>query len=63
MSPHIHFVGPIREPVAHGLGRDGLRIGLRSRQSQQHVSRTGIDPRNICEAVSALPIEVRVTDW
>jgi MGT family glycosyltransferase len=61
-APHVHFVGPIREPVAHGPwprrspDRPFVLVSLSSMFQQQETTL-----RNICEAVSALPIEVLVT--
>jgi len=61
-ASHIHFVGPIREPVAHdpwprrSPDRPFVLVSLSGMfQSQESTL------RNICEAVSALPIEVLVT--
>jgi UDP:flavonoid glycosyltransferase YjiC (YdhE family) len=59
---HIHFVGPIREPVAHdpwprrSPDRPFVLVSLSSMFQGQESTL-----RNICEAVSALPIEVLVT--
>ena len=61
-APHIHFVGPVREPVAHGPwprrspNRPFVLVSLSSMFQGQESTL-----RNICEAVSALPIEVLVT--
>jgi UDP:flavonoid glycosyltransferase YjiC (YdhE family) len=61
-ASHIHFVGPIREPVAHdpwprrSPDRPFVLVSLSSMFQGQ-----GSTLRNICEAVSALPIEVLVT--
>jgi UDP:flavonoid glycosyltransferase YjiC (YdhE family) len=61
-APHVHFVGPIREQVAHGPwprrspDRPFILVSLSSMFQQQETTL-----RNICEAVSALPIEVLVT--
>ena len=61
-ASHIHFVGPIREYVAHDPwprrfpDRPFVLVSLSS-MFQGQVSTL----RNICEAVSALPIEVLVT--
>jgi UDP:flavonoid glycosyltransferase YjiC (YdhE family) len=62
IASHIHFVGPIREPVAHGPWprRSGNRpfvlVSLSSMFQGQEATL-----RNICEAVPVLPIEVLVT--
>lgn len=59
---NTHFVGPIREPVAHGPwprrspDRPFVLVSLSSMFQQQETTL-----RNICEAVSTLPIEVLVT--
>ncbi len=61
-GPNIRFVGPIREPAAHGPwprrrpGRPFVLVSLSTMFQQQEATL-----RNICEAVSALPIEVLVT--
>ena len=61
-ASHIHFVGPIREPVAHdpwprrSPDRPFVLVSLSSMFQGQQATL-----RNICEAVSALPIEVLVT--
>jgi UDP:flavonoid glycosyltransferase YjiC (YdhE family) len=61
-ASHIHFVGPIREPVAHdpwprrSPDRPFVLVSLSSMFQGQASTL-----RNICEAVSALPIEVLVT--
>ena len=61
-ASHIHFVGPIREPVAHGPwprrspDRPFVLVSLSSMFQGQESTL-----RNICEAVSVLPIEVLVT--
>jgi len=61
-APHIHFVGPVREPVAHAPwprrypDRPFVLVSLSSMFQAQEATL-----RNICEAVSALPIEVLVT--
>jgi len=58
----VRFVGPIREPVVHGPwprrspDRPFVLVSLSSMFQQQESTL-----RNICEAVSALPIEVLVT--
>ena len=62
VAPHIHFVGPVREPVAHGPWprRSPHRpFVLVSPSSMFQGQESTL--RNICEAVSALPIEVLVT--
>jgi UDP:flavonoid glycosyltransferase YjiC (YdhE family) len=59
---HIHFVGPIREPVAldpwprSSPDRPFVLVSLSSMFQGQESTL-----RNICEAVSVLPIEVLVT--
>lgn len=59
---HVHFVGPIREAIAHDpwprqfADRPLVLVSLSSVFQGQ-----GSTLRNICEAVSALPIEVLVT--
>ena len=61
-ASHIHFVGPIREPVADGPwprqspDRPFVLVSLSSMFQGQEATL-----RNICEAVSVLPIEVLVT--
>jgi len=61
-AAHIHFVGPIREPVVHGpwprrsADRPFVLVSLSSMFQGQESTL-----RNICEALSALPIEVLVT--
>jgi UDP:flavonoid glycosyltransferase YjiC (YdhE family) len=61
-ASHIHFVGPIREPVAHepwprrSPDRPFVLVSLSSMFQGQESTL-----RNICKAVSALPIEVLVT--
>ena len=61
-ASHIHFVGPIREPVAHdpwprrSADRPFVLVSLSSMFQGQESTL-----RNICEAVSVLPIEVLVT--
>lgn len=61
-APNIHFVGPIREPVApepwprRSPERPFVLVSLSSMFQGQEATL-----RNICEAVSALPIEVLVT--
>jgi UDP:flavonoid glycosyltransferase YjiC (YdhE family) len=61
-ASHIHFVGPIREPVAHdpwprrSPDRPFVLVSLSSMFQGQESTL-----RNICEAVSVLPIEVLVT--
>lgn len=61
-ASHIHFVGPIREPVVHDpwprrrLGQPFVLVSLSS-MFQQHEAML----QNICEGLSALPIEVLVT--
>jgi UDP:flavonoid glycosyltransferase YjiC (YdhE family) len=61
-ASHIHFVGPIREPVAHGSwprrspDRPFVLVSLSSMFQGQESTL-----RNICDAVSVLPIEVLVT--
>jgi UDP:flavonoid glycosyltransferase YjiC (YdhE family) len=61
-ASNIHFVGPIREPVAHGSwprrspDRPFVLVSLSSMFQGQESTL-----RNICEAVSVLPIEVLVT--
>jgi UDP:flavonoid glycosyltransferase YjiC (YdhE family) len=60
--PHIHFVGPIREPLANrpwprrSSGRPFVLVSLSSMYQGQETTL-----RNICRAVSALPIDVLVT--
>jgi len=61
-ASHIHFVGPIRERVAHdpwprrSPDRPFVLVSLSSMFQGQESTL-----RNICEAVSDLPIEVLVT--
>ena len=61
-ASHIHFVGPIREPVAHdpwprrSPDRPFVLVSLSSMFQGQESTL-----QNICEAVSVLPIEVLVT--
>jgi MGT family glycosyltransferase len=61
-ASHIHFVGPIREPVAHGPwprrspDRPFVLVSLSSMFQGQESTL-----RNICKALSVLPIEVMVT--
>ena len=61
-ASHIHFVGPIRERVAYepwprrSEGRPFVLVSLSSMFQGQESTL-----RNICEAVSTLPIEVLVT--
>jgi UDP:flavonoid glycosyltransferase YjiC (YdhE family) len=61
-ASHIHFVGPIREPVAHepwprrSQDRPFVLVSLSSMFQGQESTL-----RNICEALSVLPIEVLVT--
>lgn len=61
-ASHIHFVGPIREPVAHdpwprrSPDRPFVLVSLSSMFQGQESTL-----RNICEAVSVLPIEALVT--
>jgi UDP:flavonoid glycosyltransferase YjiC (YdhE family) len=61
-ASHIHFVGPIREQVAYGPWprrseeRPFVLVSLSSMFQGQESTL-----RNICEAVSVLPIEVLVT--
>jgi len=61
-ASHIHFVGPIREPVAHGPwprrfpDRPFVLVSLSSMFQGQESTL-----RNICEAISVLPIEALVT--
>jgi MGT family glycosyltransferase len=61
-ASHIHFVGPIREPVTHepwsrrSPERPFVLVSLSSMFQGQESTL-----RNICEAVSVLPIEVLVT--
>lgn len=62
IGPHVHFVGPIREPVvdrawARRLSdRPFVLVSLSSMYQGQELTL-----RNICQAVSALPIDVLVT--
>ena len=62
IASHIHFVGPIREPVAHdpwprqSPDRPFVLVSLSSMFQGQESTL-----RNICEAVSVLPIKVLVT--
>jgi UDP:flavonoid glycosyltransferase YjiC (YdhE family) len=62
IGPHVHFVGPIREPVVHrpwqrrSADRPFVLVSLSSMYQGQESTM-----RNICHAVSALPIEVLVT--
>jgi UDP:flavonoid glycosyltransferase YjiC (YdhE family) len=62
IGPHIHFVGPIREPVPHRpwprrfADRPFVLVSLSSMYQGQESTL-----RNICQAVSALPIDVLVT--
>ena len=61
-ASHIHFVGPIREPVAHDpwpRRSPDLPFVLVSLSSMFQGQESTL--RNICEAVSVLPIEVLVT--
>ena len=61
-ASHIHFVGPIREQVTYGpwprrsADRPFVLVSLSSMFQGQESTL-----RNICEAVSVLPIEVLVT--
>jgi UDP:flavonoid glycosyltransferase YjiC (YdhE family) len=61
-AAHVHFVGPIREPAAHdpwprrSPDRPFVLVSLSSMFQGQESTL-----RNICEAVSVLPIEVLVT--
>jgi UDP:flavonoid glycosyltransferase YjiC (YdhE family) len=61
-ASHIHFVGPIREPVAHDpwprrfSDRPFVLVSLSSMFQGQESTL-----RNICEALSGLPIEALVT--
>jgi UDP:flavonoid glycosyltransferase YjiC (YdhE family) len=61
-SPHIHFVGPIREPVASAPwprrfpDRPFVLVSLSSTFQGQ-----GATLRNICTALAPLPLEVLVT--
>lgn len=61
-ASHIHFVGPIREPVAfdpwprRSPNRPFVLVSLSSMFQGQESTL-----RNICEALSVLPIEVLVT--
>jgi Glycosyltransferase family 28 C-terminal domain len=61
-ASHIHFVGPIREPVAHdpwprrSTDRPFVLVSLSSMFQGQESTL-----RNICEALSVLPIEALVT--
>ena len=61
-ASHIHFVGPIREPVTHDPwprqfpDRPFVLVSLSSMFQGQESTL-----RNICQAVSALPIEALVT--
>jgi UDP:flavonoid glycosyltransferase YjiC (YdhE family) len=62
VGPQIRFVGPIREPVAHrpwprrSPDRPFVLVSLSSMYQGQESTL-----RNICQAVSALPIDVLVT--
>jgi UDP:flavonoid glycosyltransferase YjiC (YdhE family) len=62
VGPRIHFVGPIREPVAQrpwprrSPDRPLVLVSLSSMYQGQESTL-----RNICQAVAALPIEVLVT--
>jgi UDP:flavonoid glycosyltransferase YjiC (YdhE family) len=61
-ASHIYFVGPIREPVAHdpwprrSADQPYVLVSLSSMFQGQESTL-----RNICEALSVLPIEVLVT--
>jgi UDP:flavonoid glycosyltransferase YjiC (YdhE family) len=61
-ASHIHFVGPIREPISHepwprrSPDRPFVLVSLSSMFQGQESTL-----RNICEALSVLPIEVLVT--
>lgn len=61
-GPHVHFVGPIREPVTHrpwprrSPDRPFILVSLSSMYQGQESTL-----RNICQAVSVLPVEVLVT--
>jgi UDP:flavonoid glycosyltransferase YjiC (YdhE family) len=61
-ASHIHFVGPIREPLAHepwprrSPDRPFVLVSLSSMFQGQESTL-----RNICEALSVLPLEVLVT--
>lgn len=61
-SPHVHFVGPIREPVVSAPwprrfpDRPFVLVSLSSTFQGQ-----GLTLRNICSALAALPLEVLVT--
>jgi UDP:flavonoid glycosyltransferase YjiC (YdhE family) len=61
-ASHIHFVGPVREPVAHdpwprrSPDQPFVLVSLSNMFQGQESTL-----RNICEAVSVLPIEVLVT--
>jgi UDP:flavonoid glycosyltransferase YjiC (YdhE family) len=61
-ASHVHFVGPIREPVAHAPwprrspDRPFVLVSLSSMFQGQESTL-----RNICDALSVLPIEVLVT--
>ena len=62
VSPHIHFVGPIREPVPQAAwprrfpDRPFALVSLSSTLQGQESTL-----RNICEALAPLPLEVLVT--
>jgi UDP:flavonoid glycosyltransferase YjiC (YdhE family) len=62
VAPHIHFVGPIREPVAPAPpprrfpDRPFVLVSLSSNFQEQDATL-----RRICEALAPLPLEVLVT--
>lgn len=62
ISPHVHFVGPIREPVAPAPWprrfpeRPLVLVSLSSTFQGQEATL-----RNICDALAPLPLEVLVT--
>lgn len=62
IGSHVHFVGPIREPVVHqpwprrSVDRPFVLVSLSTMYQGQEATL-----RNICQAVSALPIDVLVT--
>jgi UDP:flavonoid glycosyltransferase YjiC (YdhE family) len=62
VSPHVHFVGPIREPVAEAPwprrfpDRPFVLVSLSSVFQEQDGTL-----RSVCEALAPLPVEVLVT--
>jgi MGT family glycosyltransferase len=62
VAPHVHFVGPIREPVSEAPwprrfpGRPFVLVSLSSIYQEQEGTL-----RNVCEALAPLPLEVLVT--